>query len=89
MNLVKYFENRVYQNPQKPFLVEEIGGEVKRELTYQKTWDGLCNVANNLGQSHLRPQERVAVILPNSPELIMVWFGVNAVGAVACMLEPI
>ena len=89
MNLVRYFENRVRQNPDKIFLIEESGGETARTFTYYELWQAIRRTAANLNRAGISYQDCVAIILPNSPELIISWFAVNYLGAIAGIFEPV
>ena len=93
MNLVQYFENQVEKDPEKVFLIEEQEAKIIRQLTYREVYETAKRVAGNLLKAGIRvpiySQDRVAIVLPNSPELVMVWLGINWLGAVACPLEAI
>ncbi len=89
MNVVRYFENRVEKNPDKIFLVEERDGRIFREYTYHQLQRAIRRTAANLAQAGIGPQDCVGIILPNSVELVIGWFAVNYLGAIAGIFEPV
>lgn len=89
MNLIQYFEKQVKKIPDKAFLVEERGGEIFRQYTYHEIQRAVRRTAANLNQAGVQPQDCVAIVLPNSIELVICWFAVNYLGAIAGIFEPV
>ncbi len=77
MNIREFLENQVKMNPEKVYLYFE-----NEEITY-KNFDRQVNkVAAALLNSGVRKGDRFAIMLPNSPEFLYTWFGLNKIGAV-------
>ena len=89
MNLVKYFENQVKKSPQKIFLIQEADGEIARQFTYEELYEAIRKMAGNLAWAGIGKRDRVALVLPNSPELVMSWFALNWLAAIACPIEHV
>ncbi|MFI1801601.1 long-chain fatty acid--CoA ligase [Streptomyces sp. NPDC020379] len=52
-------------------------------FTYAELWDAARRYATVLREQGVRPGDRIALLLPNSPHFPMVYYGVLALGAVA------
>ena len=52
-------------------------------ISYQALWESICSVSGYLSEHGIKPGERVAILLENSPEYIAAYYGVLASGCVA------
>ena len=59
------------------------GDEAPRDLTYRELVDGSCRVTNLLRSLGLRIEERVLLLLLDTPEFVETYFGVLRAGGVA------
>ena len=58
-----------------------------RAVTYNDLHDGVNRVGNALKTMGVRMEERVAILLPDSPEWVFAFFGAMKIGAVAIPLN--
>jgi carnitine-CoA ligase len=77
MNVREFFEERVRKSPDKVYLYFR-----DREITYGEIDRKANQVANGMLGSGIRKGDKVCVLLPNSPEFLSIWFGLNKMGAV-------
>ena len=56
-------------------------------ISYQGLWGSICSVSGYLREHGIKPGERVAILLENSPEYIAAYYGVLASGCVAVGLN--
>ncbi len=77
MNIRQLLEDRVQSNPDKVFLFfKEI------QVSY-RDFDRLANkVANSFLKAGIKKGDHFAIMLPNCPEFLYTWFGLNKIGAV-------
>jgi long-chain acyl-CoA synthetase len=54
-----------------------------RRITYRELWDGARRYAAALRERGVGPDDKVALLLPNTPHFPLAYFGVLALGAVA------
>ncbi|PJN25599.1 long-chain fatty acid--CoA ligase [Kitasatospora sp. CB02891] len=54
-----------------------------RKITYRELWDGARRYAAVLRARGIGPDDKVALLLPNTPHFPLAYFGVLALGAVA------
>ncbi|HYU30923.1 MAG TPA: AMP-binding protein [Thermoanaerobaculia bacterium] len=83
MRLDEILEEAANRQADSPFLLA--GGE---PVTYGEALarsNGLCWLLSELGVRH---GSRVAVILPNSPEMVYTWFALARLGAVMVPINP-
>lgn len=79
-NLTSLLQQRVEQNPQKPFLFSEADG---RALTYAE-FENVVNATSSLLASHgVGRGDVVSLLMPNSVEYIVTYFACWRLGAVA------
>jgi long-chain acyl-CoA synthetase len=60
----------------------------ERQLTYAQLDEASNKVANALVGMGVKKGDRVALLLPNSPEYVALYFGAVKIGAVAVLLDP-
>ena len=82
MNLVQMLEKTVNKYPNKTFLV---AGE--RRISYVEINEQANKVANALIQMGLKKGDRVALMSPNRPEFVSVFFGILKAGGIAVALD--
>ena len=58
-------------------------------MTYADLRKASETIAANLRAQGIRPDDRVAIMLPNTPQAIMTYFGVLKAGAIAVMTNPL
>jgi crotonobetaine/carnitine-CoA ligase len=71
-------ERQARERPDKIFVVFEDG----THWSYAQTWDITCRTSNALRQLGVKQGDKVVSWLPNGPEALRVWFGLNCLGAV-------
>ncbi|MCX4755372.1 long-chain-fatty-acid--CoA ligase [Kitasatospora purpeofusca] len=54
-----------------------------RKITYRELWDGARRYAAALRARGIGPDDKVALLLPNTPHFPLAYFGVLALGAIA------
>ncbi len=57
--------------------------------TYGRLWDQVRRLARSFQDLGLRPGERLAVLLPNCPQLAASYYAILAAGGVAVLLNPL
>jgi acyl-CoA synthetase (AMP-forming)/AMP-acid ligase II len=77
MNIRELIENRVKSNPNKIYLFFE-----DQKITYQDFDTNINMAANGFLRLGIRKGDHFAIMLPNSPEWLYAWFGLNKIGAV-------
>jgi crotonobetaine/carnitine-CoA ligase len=65
------------RQPHKVFL--EFAGE---DWTYQRFTDESARLAHGLSELGIRPGDRVAAFCDNNPDMLLLWFGANMIGAI-------
>lgn len=83
-NAAPYFVDR--------HLLEGKGGNIAvecgdQQVSYRDLFEGVNRVGNALRELGVRIEERVAILLPDSPEFLCVFFGAIKIGAVAVPLN--
>src|SRR5438067_1976631 len=74
-NIGQVVENAVERSPDKVYLV--CGDE---QLTYRELDRQINRAANGFLQLGVRKGDRVALMLPNRPEFLYAWLGLNKIG---------
>ncbi len=77
MNIRELLENRVKTSPDKVYLYFQ-----DQEVRYKDFDKRVNKVANSYLRSGIGKGDHVAIMLPNSPEFLYCWFGLNKIGAV-------
>ncbi len=77
MNIRAFFERQVEKNPDKVYLYFQ-----DQTMTYRELDQKANQVANGFLEIGIRKGDRVCLLLPNSPEFLYVWFGLNKIGAI-------
>lgn len=73
-------------------MLEGKGGNIAvecgdQQVSYRDLFEGVNRVGNALRELGVRIEERVAILLPDSPEFLCVFFGAIKIGAVAVPLN--
>ncbi len=58
-------------------------------ITYANLLKAAENIAANLREHGVRPGDRVAIMLPNTPQAIMTYYGVLKAGGIVVMTNPL
>ncbi len=58
-----------------------------RRITYRELEQAACSLANHLRSEGLGKGDKVALMLPNCPEFIIAYFGIQKIGGVAVTLN--
>ncbi len=72
-------------DPGRPALIT---GEDGTRLTHAQLADRVQTLAGRLAAAGVQRGDRVALVLPNGPEIVQLLFAINAVGATAAPLNP-
>lgn len=59
------------------------------KLTYSQLLEQISRLAAGLGQLGLRPGERLGLLLPNCPQVVLSYYAALHLGAVVVMLNPL
>ncbi|WP_038055886.1 long-chain-fatty-acid--CoA ligase [Thermus amyloliquefaciens] len=59
-----------------------------RSLSYQSLWQQVEAFAKGLQEAGLKPGDRVAIMLPNSPQFVIAFYGTLLAGGVAVNTNP-
>ena len=79
-NVASYFVDRHVIEGKGDKIAIECG---ERKISYQELFENVNRLGNVLRQLGVRIEERVAVLLPDSPEFLYAFFGAIKIGAVA------
>ncbi len=69
--------------------VAVIEAEADRELTYADISQAVCRTGHALRRLGVRPEERVAILLPDSAAFVAAFFGAIRIGAVAVPMNTL
>jgi crotonobetaine/carnitine-CoA ligase len=69
-------ERAVKKNPEKPYLWWEGGN-----TSYIEMYRQIAKAANGFHDLGIQKGDRVALMLPNLPEFLYIWLGLNSIGA--------
>lgn len=76
MDMRKFWEDRVGRKPDKIFIYYQ-----EEEISYARTDDFVNRHGNAFLKLGVNKGDRVALMLPNTPEFIYSWFGLAKIGA--------
>jgi long-chain acyl-CoA synthetase len=82
VNITHAFFDRCQQFPAQPAIIFE-----GRTWTYADVRDHACRAAGGLDALGVKQGDRVALLIPNIPEFVYVYFAVQILGAVAVSLN--
>lgn len=77
MNIRELLEKQAEKYPDKIFLYFE-----EEKITYQDFNLTVNRIANTFKKMGVKKGEMVAIMLPNSPEFLYTWLGLNKIGAI-------
>lgn len=80
--LVNLFAESASRNPNAEAVVHK-----DRRVSYGELFKSSCKVASFLKENALRPGDRVALLMENSPEYVSTYYGILAAGGVAVGLN--
>jgi acyl-CoA synthetase (AMP-forming)/AMP-acid ligase II len=75
-------------HPDRPFLRWWDWRDERISLTYAESHQAACGTAAQLRAAGAGIGARIAVVLPNGPDLLRIWFAAAALGAVVIPLDP-
>jgi len=84
MNLKDFISSAVSRNPQKAYLFFE-----NQKIAFSLLEDKIKRTAQSFSSLGIAKGDRVAVMLPNCPEFLYAWFGLNCLGAAVVPLNPV
>lgn len=83
MNVREFIEKRVETFSEKVYLYFQ-----DQEITYGELNRRANQLANGFLKLGMRKGDKVCLLLPNCPEFLYVWFGLNKIGAVMVPINP-
>jgi len=86
--LGKKFTETCQKNGDRTALQVHTIGDNYHRYTYREILEGAERIAGWLMNQQVKKQDRVAIILENSPQWVMIYFGIMLAGAVAVPLDP-
>lgn len=84
MNLLTSLAQKAQKQPGKEAIVY-----YEKTLTYQELWQRVLGVAGGLKEMRMVENDRVMIMLANSPEFIVAYYGVIAAGGIVIPVNPI
>jgi len=84
MNLKDFLISSTALDPQKTYLYFE-----DQEISFSLLEERTRKAAQGFSSLGMAKGDRVAIMLPNCPEYLYAWFGLNALGAVAVPVNPV
>ncbi|MCW3491045.1 long-chain-fatty-acid--CoA ligase [Dethiobacter alkaliphilus] len=60
-----------------------------KKLTYSQLWQQICQFAAALYSLGVRKGDRVAIMLPNSPQAVIAYYATMKLGAIVVMVNPL
>lgn len=81
-DLNRMLSERVEAHPAREFLVFEDENETGLTWTYAQFGDQVNRLASGLVRKGVKPGDKVAVMLTNSPEFLVAWFAICQAGGV-------
>lgn len=79
-----YLERAASASPHKEALVYK-----DQRLTYAECWQAVTNLAGNFLNLGVKKGDRIAVIMPNSPEYLYTYMAASLVGAIVVGINPV
>ncbi len=59
-----------------------------RKITYRELGEGVANAASGLAQKGLRKGQRMAIMLPNCPQYVVVYYAILKIGGIVVNVNP-
>jgi len=82
--LFKYLQEAAQENPNK-IAIHFMG----KELNYKEVYDSALKLANELVKLGLQKGDRVAIMLPNTPQSVISYYGVLLAGGTVVQTNPL
>lgn len=76
-NLAQFLVRRIEKTPEKVFLQFE-----QQRITYKELYRRIAQSARGFSELGIQTEDKVCVMLDNSPEYLDVWFGLTSIGAI-------
>jgi crotonobetaine/carnitine-CoA ligase len=84
MNIRHFLESKVLRHPDKIYLFFE-----DQQWTYQQFDARVNQAANGFLELGIRKGDRVCLMLPNSPEFLYAWLGLNKIGGIMVPINTV
>ncbi|MEW6048331.1 MAG: long-chain fatty acid--CoA ligase [Bacillota bacterium] len=84
INLASWLETSARRYPQRPATVF-----YGAAITYAQLYDQVRRFAGGLASLGVRPKDRVAIILPNTPQAVIAYYAALWLGATVVMTNPL
>ncbi|MDQ0246368.1 crotonobetaine/carnitine-CoA ligase [Bacillus fengqiuensis] len=82
MNLAQFLMRRIENTPDKVYLQFE-----QQRITYEELYNRIVKTAAGFYEMGIRKDDKVCVMLNNSPEYLDIWFGLSFLGAILVPLN--
>lgn len=83
-NVAKFLENSAAQYPDRPAIYF-----MGKKMTYRKLYESSNRFANALKWLGIGYGDRVAIMLPNCPQMVIAYFGILSIGAIVVQTNPL
>ncbi|MDO8955850.1 MAG: long-chain fatty acid--CoA ligase [Deltaproteobacteria bacterium] len=81
--LYRFLDNAVRDFPEKEAIIFQ-----GRKITYRQLGEEAVNVASGLAQRGLKKGQRMAIMLPNCPQYIAVYYAILKIGGIVVNVSP-
>ncbi len=81
--LYRFLDNAVRDFPEKEAIIFQ-----GRKITYRQLGEEAVNVASGLAQRGLKKGQRMAIMLPNCPQYIAVYYAILKIGGIVVNVNP-
>ena len=82
--MVGYFLDSVSRYPEN--IAMEFYGST---YTYRELYEIIRKAAASLRSQGVKPEDKVALVMPNTPQALILFYAINMVGAIALMIHPL
>jgi crotonobetaine/carnitine-CoA ligase len=82
MNLPQFLLQKIEKTPDKAYLQFE-----QQRITYEELYSRIVKTASGFYEMGIRREDKVCIMLNNSPEYLDVWFGLSFLGAILVPLN--
>lgn len=82
INLVQFLLQKIEKRPDKVYLQFE-----QQRITYEKLYNRIAKTAAGFNELGIQKNDKVCLMLNNSPEYLDVWFGLSFLGAITVPLN--
>ncbi|MDI7261221.1 MAG: AMP-binding protein [Thermodesulfobacteriota bacterium] len=82
--IIEAFESRVEKHPDKTAIIF-----LGTKFSYSKMGEYVRRFAAALYELGVREGEKMIIYIPNSPQWVIAWFGIQKIGGIAVPITPI